>query len=207
MTLIEKIKTFNSPILNIEGKEHLVVSALLDEFEKKQTLPDLYTRFVTNDIFRRILLEVATNNYKHSDPIGELWDQIDKPNDTRIIKEKILDVCPDFSLQRIARYERKVATVKLELSDLNLKDRIGYKAYMFRVFSASDDMLFELKDNRIEEFNEDMIKAWISSLFTHVQDVLDDKSKDYTIPLKNRDSLQNTILELFDSCYLQFEEV
>lgn len=201
------IKEFSKPHLKIDGKEHLVISAMLDEFEKRQNVKDMFSRFVTHDIFQRILYEVSNDQYRPPDPVAKMWDNLGEPEDNRIIREKILDVCPNFSQKKVSKYERKIAAVKMELEELGSKDKLAYKAYKYRVFTASEDRLDKLKEvNSETEFTTTIIEDWFSEMFNFSHEVLKDKAQDYVIPFKSKDTLFNTVLELFDSCYLQFEE-
>lgn len=201
------IKYFSKPHLKIDGKEHLVISALLEEFEKRQNVKDMFSRFVTHDIFLRILYEVSNDQYRPPDPVAKMWDELDQPEDNRIIREKILDVCPNFTQKKLYKYERKIAAVKIELEQLGSKDKLSYKAYKYRVFTASEDRLDELKEENSESlFTVKKIEHWLEEIFEHSHKDLIDKAQDYAIPFKSQDTLYNTVLELFDSCYLQFEE-
>lgn len=209
--LLESLKVsinyFSKPHLKIDGKEHLIISAMLDEFEKRQNVKDVFSRFVTHDIFMRILYEVSNDQYRPPDPVAKMWDTLGEPEDNRIIREKILDVCPNFNLKKVSKYERKIATVKMELEQLGSKDKLAYKAYKYRVFTASEDRLDELKEvNSDTGLTSKKIEDWLLEMFNYSHEALKDKAQDYVIPFKSQDTLFNTVLELFDSCYLQFEE-
>jgi hypothetical protein len=133
-----------------------------------------------------------------------MWDELPKPTDKRNLSEKIKNVCEHYNEKELGRKARMACEAKLELGRIDYKDR---GAYLYRVFTASETRLMSLlKDHGSDEISDNDIDNWIEELVLNSKHTLDERSKDYTYAFKNRETLRNAILELFDSCYLAFDK-
>ncbi|MEW3994218.1 MULTISPECIES: hypothetical protein [Bacillus] len=202
-TLIKDISTqrfYNTA--NLNGKESYVISALLDLFEKRQNVKDLLGRLITDSEVRRVLLEVATHNYKRNDPVYAQWEKIE-PSDNRNLKEKIEGVAPKYNPKKLDMYARKIGAVKLELEKIDSREK---SAYQYRIFEACEEKLLEILESiDTEVVSPEQVDIWVEEISIFASGHIDEKSKDFAYPFKNKDTLKNTILELFDSCYLSFD--
>ncbi|WP_199426662.1 hypothetical protein [Thermaerobacillus caldiproteolyticus] len=203
--LLEEIR--NQPFyrVDIQGKESFILARLLDEFEKRQNVKDHLGRLISDAHVKTIFLEVAAYQYKQSDPVFELWEKLEPPSDKRNLAEKFISVSNTYNKRKLGTYARKIGAVKLELAKADYKDRA---AYQYRIFEACEGKLFEILDSYDgKDVSPSVIDKWMEELFECAKIHLADKSQDYTYPFKNLDTLRNTILELFDSCFLSFDEM
>ncbi|OAB47587.1 hypothetical protein [Paenibacillus antarcticus] len=177
-TVLREIRDSKFYNHKLEGREGYVLSALLEEFERKENVTDFLARLVSASDVRVKFLEVATHNYKRNDPIYEEWEKLAPPIDKRNIDAKIVAVCGSYNKKKLGIFARKIGAVKVELSKIDSKDR---GSYQFRIFESCESLLLDLLDSH--------------------------RGKDITTyVLSNRDTLKNAILDLFDSCYLAFDE-
>lgn len=201
-SIIEDIRNQTFYTLDLDGKEKYILARLLDEFEKRQIVTDPIGRLISHNEVKAIFLEVATNQSKRSDPVYEQWEKLEPPTDKRNFEEKVRTVCNTYNQKKLRLLSRKIGAVKLELAKIDSKDR---GAYQYRIFEACEEKLLEIIESSQENIDPKIIDTWIDELVKYADDHLSDKSKDFIYPFKNKDTLKNTILELFDSCFLSFD--
>jgi hypothetical protein len=202
LTLIEDIRKQTFYNMDLKGKETYVIAALLDELEKRQNIKDHLGRLISDSQIKTILLEVGTHQYKMNDPVYEQWEKLD-PTDKRNLDEKIAAVTKSYSRKKLGMFARKIGAVKLELAKIDSKDK---GAYQYRIYDACEERLIEILESYDgNEVEPRVVDGWIDDLVNYAETHLVEKSKDFTYPFKNKDTLKNTILELFDSCYLSFD--
>ncbi|HJV16054.1 MAG TPA: hypothetical protein VJ546_01470 [Bacillales bacterium] len=202
-TLIEEIRKQSQYTVDLNGKETYVIAALLDEFEKRQNYKDHLGRLISDAQVKLKLLEVANSQYKMSDPVYEQWEKLEPPSDKRNLDEKIKAVTRMYSKRKLGMFARKIGAVKLELAKIDSKDK---GAYQYRIYDACEERLLEILDSYDgSEVEPRVVDGWIDDLVQFAEKHLAEKSKDFTYPFKNKDTLRNTVLELFDSCYLSFD--
>ncbi|PGV87382.1 hypothetical protein [Bacillus thuringiensis] len=201
-TLIGEIRKQSFYKMDLYGKEAYVIAALLDEFEKRQNYKDHLGRLISDAQVKLKLLEVGNNEYKMNDPVYKQWEELE-PTDKRNLDEKIKAVTKNYSEKKLGMFARKIGAVKLELAKIDSKDK---GAYQFRIYDACEERLIDILDlydgSNVEPR---VVDDWINELIDFAEMHLTEKSKDFTYPFKNKDTLRNTILELFDSCYLSFD--
>lgn len=158
---------------------------------------------------QQILLEEVTPLYntlqeKAEDNSGsDQWDNLEK-KDIRNIKDKILSVNDQIRDQRIAKYCQDVASGKAEL--LNFSERVT-SAMRYRIFEVCQSELLEFcEENEKKELSKEEISGLIEKYTDKACTIIEEKSKDYSYPLKNRDLLRKMVLALIDDCYLSFDE-
>ncbi|MGR9047564.1 hypothetical protein ACQ4XT_02775 [Halobacillus faecis] len=201
-TIKEQIRNQSFYRIDFDGKESYVIAGLLDEFEKRQNIKDLFGRLIHDSLVRQVLLEVGNNQYKITDPVYKQWKQLD-PSDNRNLEEKIESVTTDYNKKKLRMFARKVGAVKIELSKIDNKER---GSYQYRIFDACEekllDMIEDVNDGKVEP---SVVDKWIDELVDFSEIHLEEMSKDFTYAYQNKNTLRSTILELFDSCYLSFD--
>lgn len=201
--LLQDIRNSKLYTLRVEGKESYILAALEQEFEKRQNLPDHLARLVSHSDVKTIFLEIANDVYKRNDPVYEEWENMEPPEDKRNLNAKIESVCSTYPPKKLGLFARKIGAVKKELKKVDNKDR---GSYLYRIFEACEEKLFELADEYAgQDLPPETIDFIIDELVTCAEQHLADKSKDYSYPFKNRDTLRNAILDLFDNCFLAFD--
>lgn len=133
----------------------------------------------------------------------EGWE-ITVPTDIRNITDKLKSVCDSIQEYRINKYCRDIAIGKVELSKHSERD---ISAMKYRIFDVCQEELIEFFENREENIlSVSEINSLIERYTNRAVLIIEDKSKDYKYPLKNRDILRKTVLALIDECYLSFDE-
>ncbi|MCP1359066.1 hypothetical protein, partial [Aneurinibacillus migulanus] len=202
-TLLQDIKNSKFYSLRVEGKERYILGALEMEFARRQNLPDSLAKLVSHSDVKTIFLEIANDVYKRNDPIYEEWEIMEKPLDKRNLNEKIGSVCKTYPSKKMGFFARRIGAVKKELQRVDSKER---GSYLYRIFESCEEKLFELAFSYEEQdLSPQTIDLIIDELVGCAEQHLTEKSKDYTYPFKNRDTLRNAVLELFDSCFLAFD--
>lgn len=63
-----------------------------------------------------------------------------------------------------------------------------------------------LEQHTSDEIASNEIDHWIDELVAYAHNKLEERSKDYDYVFTNKETLRNVILDLFDTCYLAFDE-
>ena len=157
------------------------------------------------NIFLRDVLPQINNSFLSIDSSGiDEWPKIES-TDVRNFKDKILAVNGSIREARINKYCRDIASGKVELSKHS--DRF-VSAMKFRIFEVCQEELMDFCDSFTEgELSNEQIKNLIERYTDKAVEVIEDKSKDYNYPLKNRDILRKIVLALIDECYLSFDYI
>lgn len=201
--LIEEIKNSKLYSLKIEGKEKYILGALIAEFERKENLPDTVARLVSASDVKLIFLEIANEVHKRNDPVYEIWQDIENPSDKRNLEEKITAVSENYNKRKLGLLNRRVGTVKIELKRVDSRDS---GSYLYRILESCEPKLLELISNYDEEqITPEILDTWINELVSCAEAHLEVMSEDYSYPFKNKNTLANAVLELFDSCFLAFD--
>lgn len=156
-----------------------------------------------------LLHEVTPNLYENSFEKNEdntafdQWDSLEK-KDIRNFKDKILAVNSEIRDIRIEKYCRDIASGKAEL--INYSERL-ISSMKYRIFEVCQDELLEFCEE-IEQntLTKDQINSLIERYTERACKIIEEKSQDYSYPLKNKDLLRKLVLALIDECYLSFDE-
>lgn len=181
----------------------------LEEWDLKDLLKiipnsDLYGLQKVSDLLLRDIISNIPDIRKQDDNAAfEEWDKTN-PEDIRNISDKLKSVCSTIKDVRIKKYSRDIAIGKVELSRHSER---YISAMKYRIFEVCQDELLEFNESRIESvLTLPEINALIERYTNRAVSIIEDKSKDYIYPLKNRDILRKTVLALIDECYLSFDE-
>jgi len=186
----------------LEGKESYILSEILDVIEERQHNPNYSDRFID-----RFQIELIFNKAESvevdlkNDVAWKNWDEISIPGDTRNLKEKIYAVCEGFSEKEIGRLTRRACSAKIEEKESG-KDYLSLK---YRVLEACEEVIYE-EINGGNEISSDKVSKIIGGLKDQAIKSIEELRKDYHYPIKNSHSIKSIVLDLFDSCYLAFDE-
>ena len=100
-----------------EGKEDLIVSALVDLFDRKQLAADFADRFVHASELALVFKRVESGEITRIDPTWDAWNKLPPPTDQRNVGDKLLAVCPTLSSATLSRYQRRTADGLAELEE------------------------------------------------------------------------------------------
>lgn len=185
--------------LDIKNKEKLIIDILLSQFAEKEVIKDPMAKNVSVRDVENVFLKISKDVIKKDDPVYDIWGGLEPPKDARGLKQKILDVDKDYKKIKIGIKARQVAAIKAEYEGLTEQEQGSYR---YRVFEACQQKLVQL----IFEDKDVDIDIWLEEMFQEAKNHIEDKSKDYSYPIKSDDSIRKTILELIDSCFLSFDE-
>lgn len=199
--LIVKIK--NRSFLNnidVTNKEEFIIELLSEKFSAHEQFTDPMVKHVTSIHVENILLKMSKDIVKkEGDPVFGIWEKLEPPTDNRGLKQKIHDVDSKYKLFKVGIKARQVAGIKEEYLKLTDSEKGSYR---FRVFEACQRKLSILLEN-----DQDVdIDSWLEALFEEAKNHIEDKSQDYSYPIKSDDAIRGVILELIDSCFLSFDE-
>lgn len=183
------------------GREHVILALLLELFDKRQGLKDPAQRFVHKSDVALVFRDVGSGEAKLPDPTWAMWSKLPLPTDQRHIKDKLLAACPTIKEATVARLARKVAASQHE--QLELEHDKGLLALKYNIYETCIDIL-EQHLTETDELSETDAKQRITLLVQAAVSNIQSKSADYKYPLSNSSSIENLILELFDSCFLAF---
>lgn len=186
--------------VDINNKEELVIKLLIEEFSSREEFSDPIAQHVTITHVENLLLKISKDVVlKEDDPVFVLWNSLKAPTDLRGLKEKIYDVDSSYKKFKIGNRARQIAAIKAEYNQLTDKEKGSYR---YRIFEACQFKLEHLLENS----DEVSIDVWLEEMFIESQNHINDKSKDYSYPIKSDNAIKGTILELIDSCFLSFDE-
>ena len=181
------------------GKEELILSRIIDLFDKKQSAKDLAERFVHQSEVVLTFDRAATGQHRHNDPTWEQWEKL-APSDKRNLPDKIKSALPQASQRLIDSLARKVAASLDEQA--KFKSDKNLRALKFHVFDECADLLAECENTVFQ--SDQQLRQRIDLLTQAAIKRVLQRAKTYNYPLENEDSIKGLVLSLFDSCFLAF---
>ena len=195
-----------SPLIIDEKICGIINSELLEKNESKELCAISCKYFIDLLMYlNAIISKEYIPDMDKSDIAGiHLWKKT-TPSDKRNLSGKIYDVCSAISERRVKKYNRDVASGKIE-SEL-FSDRV-ISALKFRIFEVCQDELIRFVDTRVDSaLSPDEIDNLIDVFTTKAELIVKDRSTDYSYNgISNRDLLRKIVLDLIDECYLAFDE-
>jgi V8-like Glu-specific endopeptidase len=186
-----------------------VVGLINSELTSQETSRELYALSVKS--LKDILISnnIAVNEEKFYkeidvDTSGAEDFQALSSTDIRNLPGKLKDVCATISDRRINLYCRELASGKAEL--LRYRDQ-DISATKFRIFEVCQKELLNFVESNLKtELEVSDIDELIELYALKASVIIDERSKDYRYPLKNRDILRKIVLDLINECFLSFDE-
>lgn len=123
--------------------------------------------------------------------------------DHRNLKDKILEVSPQYNNRKIRMLSRRLADATVEIDNLTYKRKASL---LYRVFISANEKQFELLENSKENLTEKELDLWIDKYTDWAKEIIEQKSEDYKYPLKSRDIIKGAVLQLINDCYISFDE-
>lgn len=192
-----------SPLYNSShiGKEEFIFSALMEMLDEKQNKGDIVEKLTTKSdveiIFRKAEKEP---DEKTIDPSWqELTTLTSQIKDKRNLEDKIRDVVNDYPKRNMEQLARKACCSKNEQMKL---DRTFLSA-KYRVFLACEDYM--LSNNYSQPTTKLEIDSVINNLNLSSIDSINELKKDYSYTVSNNKTIEGIVLDLFDCCFLSFE--
>ena len=196
----EKIRACPHFNAHLEGKEEIILSLLMEELDKRQGLAYANDKFVYSSDVELVYVQAAGEiTPELHDPAWKAWEEIDA-DDTRNLKEKVESVFADCPSKTIRLLSHKAVSAKIEEREF----KRSFKAMKYRVYYTSLEYISR------RDFSEPLT---LKDLHFHF-DEMRDKScnriaslkQDYSYKLSGEEVVENTIMQLFDECFLAFDE-
>jgi hypothetical protein len=154
-------------------------------------------------LINEVLPNLNVNSIIEDESGSELWDNLEQ-KDIRNFKDKLLAVNSTIRDARIEMYCREIASGKAELSNYSERD---ISAMKYRIFEICQNELMDFCDeNKNDELSTGEINQLISRYTDQAYKIINERTKDYSYPIKNKDTLKKIVLALIDECYLSFDE-
>lgn len=198
-------KPTRSVDLNSENSIEVEEWSIKDLCKKIENLGDEKILAIQQIVLNQITPSLYDNYSKTKDiSASEQYDNLEQ-KDIRNITDKLLDVCPTINTHRLQKYSRDIASGEAELSKFSDREITSMK---YRIFEVCQEELIdfcELNDTT-QEVDFITINTLIEKYTYRASLIIEQKSKDYSYPLKNEDLLKKVVLALINDCYLSFDE-
>lgn len=207
MLYIKMDKPSRSNDINIEAGDKIEIEewSIKDLCKKINDLEDKDILEIQKIVISQINPNLYDSYSKNSDLSGtENWDNLEQ-QDIRNFSDKITEVCPKINNFRIVKYSRDIASGEAELSRFSERE---VRAMKYRIFEVCQDELIEFCENNNDSksIEIEIINELIEKYTTKACEIIEEKSKDYKYPLKNKDLIKKVVLALINDCYLSFDE-
>jgi hypothetical protein len=193
--------------INMEAHDKIEIEewSIKDLCAKINDLEDEDILEIQKIVINQINPSLYDSYSKNRDLSGtENWDNLEN-KDIRNFSDKLTEVCPEINNLRIIKYSRDIASGEAELSRFSERE---VRAMKYRIFEVCQDELIEFceMNDTSKSINISIINALIEKYTTKACAIIEEKSKDYSYPLKNRDLIKKIVLALINDCYLSFDE-
>lgn len=193
--------------INNEGKGIIEIEewSIKDLCKKMEDLEDDRITKIQRIVVNQITPSLYDNYSKLSDESASNdYDNLEQ-KDIRNISDKLIEVCPSINKYRILKYSKDIASGEAELSLFSERD---VRALKYRIFEVCQDELIAFceKFDTMDKIDFDTLNNLLESFTNQASLIIDEKSKDYAYPIKNRDVLRKIVLALINDCYLSFDE-
>ena len=194
----------NSPIHNNAhiGKENIIFCLLMDKLSERQNSKNLVDKLVHSSDVKLIFKEAESQIPDESiDPtwryIAELENDV---TDKRNLKEKVLSVIEDISERQIRQLSRKATRSKYEERDADK----SFLSLKYRVFEACEE--YFSNDVYVAPENGGDLDVVINTLVSKAVEDISKLKTDYKYTISNGKTIEGIIWNLFDGCFLAFDE-
>jgi len=200
LQLIRTCRLFNH---RHTGLETFLLSALLDELERRSGSKRSIDRLVSTDslktIFQQILLSPAQDE-RYEDPVWKQWDDLDA-EDFRNLAEKITSVCPNFDPRLLKALARSCALART----VEPEGEREMKGLLRRILDVCEEHLL-LNRPPAAELTQQQITDILAEQTRLAENHLASLRGRYRYALRDTHSLKGAVLTLFDDCFLAFDE-
>jgi len=199
--VIDAIKTCAHYRDSHEGKESLILSALLELLDKKQLAADHVERFVHTSDLLLIFCQVESGTLTYPDPTWEAWAKLPTPEDQRNVGEKFLAACPRLKKSALNRYQRQTAAGHMELQ-AHAQDK-SVLALRYQVYDVCESAVAGLAEKQAS-MTQDELENEVERLIRVAIERIKGRPE-YAYKFRNEPFLKSIVLSLFDSCFLSLD--
>lgn len=198
INLIKKSKWHN---VRHENKEESIFSILMEMLDERQSKQSLASRVVA---YADVKMEFMRAESEESDLLMDpTWCELRKIEkeitDKRNLEEKITSVCPNYGRQKLKHLARLACRSKTE----QLSSNKTFLSLKYRTYEACSGYLCDLETVPATERDIDSV---IEHLNSTAGEHIEELKKDYTYTISNSHAIAGLILDLFDSCFVSFDE-
>lgn len=194
----------NSPLHNNAhiGKENSIFCLLMDKLSERQNSKNLVDKLVHSSDVKLIFKEAESQIPDESiDPTWRYITELEKEvTDKRNLKEKVLSVIEDISERRIRQLARKASGSKYEEREADK----SFLSLKYRVFEACEE--YFLGDGYVAPENGGDLDAVLQTLVSKAVEDISKLKTDYKYTISNDKTIEGIIWNLFDGCFLAFDE-
>lgn len=185
-----------------KGKESYINSQIIHLLEKKQT-KKYPAKFITYHEIKNIFFEL--DSYEQNKPEDPLWDKFENINDIRGLEGKIKAVLPEYNIKKLQILQRKVANACVEENKAYNKQL--YLGQKYRIFMRCSELLLEINTNtNATVITENQLDYIFDKLYKESEENIIELSKTYNYPYNNKETIKGMVLNLFNECYLAFDD-
>lgn len=201
-TALDAIRTSRFFTHRHANLESFLLSSLLDELEKRSGKSVPSDRLLNTDtirsIFNEILLGINTE-FRVDDPAIEHWDEL-VTNDFRNLEEKIISVCPDFSLSKLKVLARVCGLAR----NIEQEGQREMKGLLRRILDVCEAELLGMPAT--QAMTERQVLEAIDHLAKVAEQHVTTLRTSYRYKQRDHHSIKGAVLTLFDDCFLAFDE-
>lgn len=222
LEVMQQISTFNFPAIKLlEGmsggpvyiKKNDVIIFLgiyyqnsYDDFayNRIDIIPlETIENLISDNNLEKLNLSFLSNiSEEKLDPLYYRYEKL-AVEDYRNLKEKIIDVCPEYNTRKISLFSRKVASTMIEVDRLTEKRKLSL---LYRVFLAVNEKQIDLVIEGKNSFTENEVDIWLERYISYAKEIIDEKSEEYDYILKSKDIIKGIIFQLMNDCYISLDE-
>lgn len=202
-TVLEKIKKSCLFTPQLEGKEDLIFSDIMEKIDERQNHPQVSAKFVHKSDIENSYFRVAAGKgrSRRDDYVWQQWEQIPEP-ENRNIEEKIKSVSKKYSPKAI-NVKNLVATRGMLLFK-ELKNDKPFLSLRYRVYECCIKLLYDKSFNA--PIKEAALNKYIIELVEETEQELIKLESSYNYDgMITREVIEGTVHALFDECFLAFD--
>jgi hypothetical protein len=201
-TVLKNIES--SPLHNNAhiGKENIIFCLLMDKLSERQNSKNLVDKLVHSSDVKLIFKEAESQIPDESiDPTWRYIAELEKDvTDKRNLKEKVISVIADISDRRIRQLARKASGSKYEEREADK----SFLSMKYRVFEACEE--YFSGDGYVSPENGGDLDAVLKTLVSKAVEDISKLKTDYKYTISNDKTIEGIIWNLFDGCFLAFDE-
>ncbi|RBM48474.1 hypothetical protein DLR65_12415 [Vibrio tarriae] len=184
------------------GKEGSIFALLFNKLSRQQNKEHLIDKLVhSSDVKLAFKDAESIIPDKSLDPTWKYLEELSQEiNDKRNLADKVLDMIKDYPEARLTRLARKACRSKIEESE---SDR-SFLSLKYRVYEACQDYFY--RDGYKEPKENSEIDEIFSALLSRSVGIVEKLKGDYHYSISNEVAIEGIVLDLFDRCFLAFEE-
>ena len=184
------------------GKENIIFCLLMDKLSERQNSKNLVDKLVHSSDVKLIFKEAESQIPDESiDPTWRYIAELEKDvTDKRNLKEKVISVIADISDRRIRQLARKASGSKYEEREADK----SFLSLKYRVFEACEE--YFSGDGYVSPENGGDLDAVLKTLVSKAIEDISKLKTDYKYTISNDKTIEGIIWNLFDGCFLAFDE-